>query len=155
MGTPPGKDDSTEDTCVICLSQVTERAITVPCNHYTFDFICLVSWLQERSTCPLCKHIQFLFAYQVSDKDQARLRLQPFSMTGAVLMTSRPTAFAVLTLQTANQVSATVQGNHHYSLRMDCQTEGDALAAPSHLHQTIQPYSGGERSIREDSTLCM
>ncbi|KAH7085492.1 hypothetical protein BKA63DRAFT_400947 [Paraphoma chrysanthemicola] len=44
-----------EDTCVICLSTVTERAIVVPCNHYTFDFVCLVSWLQERSTCPLCK----------------------------------------------------------------------------------------------------
>ncbi|PSN62873.1 hypothetical protein BS50DRAFT_501516 [Corynespora cassiicola Philippines] len=50
----PDKDDS-EDTCVICLSPVTERAITVPCNHWTFDFICLVSWLQERSACPLCK----------------------------------------------------------------------------------------------------
>ncbi|KAF1946748.1 hypothetical protein EJ02DRAFT_335707 [Clathrospora elynae] len=56
MGRSTGsaKDDS-EDTCVICLSSVTERAITVPCNHCTFDFVCLVSWLQERSTCPLCK----------------------------------------------------------------------------------------------------
>jgi hypothetical protein len=44
-----------EDACVICLSPITDRAITVPCNHYTFDFICLVSWLHERSTCPLCK----------------------------------------------------------------------------------------------------
>ena len=51
--TPASHQD--EDACVICLSSVTERAITVPCNHYTFDFICLVSWLQERSTCPLCK----------------------------------------------------------------------------------------------------
>jgi hypothetical protein len=47
--------DDREDSCVICLSSVTERAITVPCNHYTFDFVCLVSWLQERSTCPLCR----------------------------------------------------------------------------------------------------
>ncbi|KAF2033372.1 hypothetical protein EK21DRAFT_58826 [Setomelanomma holmii] len=47
--------DGSEDTCVICLSGVTERAITVPCNHYTFDFVCLISWLQERSNCPLCK----------------------------------------------------------------------------------------------------
>ncbi|KAH3906432.1 hypothetical protein HBI56_198850 [Parastagonospora nodorum] len=50
----PTRDES-GDTCVICLSTVTERAITSPCNHYTFDFVCLVSWLQERSTCPLCK----------------------------------------------------------------------------------------------------
>jgi hypothetical protein len=53
--TADSTQDDSEDTCVICLSSVTERAITVPCNHYTFDFVCLVSWLQERSTCPLCK----------------------------------------------------------------------------------------------------
>ncbi|KAH7378798.1 hypothetical protein BKA66DRAFT_466652 [Pyrenochaeta sp. MPI-SDFR-AT-0127] len=47
--------DESEDTCVICLSSVTDRAVTVPCNHCTFDFVCLVSWLQERSSCPLCK----------------------------------------------------------------------------------------------------
>ncbi|OCK99595.1 uncharacterized protein K441DRAFT_536448 [Cenococcum geophilum 1.58] len=46
--------NGSSDACVICLSAVSERAITVPCNHYTFDFICLVSWLQERSACPLC-----------------------------------------------------------------------------------------------------
>ncbi|KAF2838547.1 hypothetical protein M501DRAFT_902753, partial [Patellaria atrata CBS 101060] len=43
------------DCCVICLENISERAITVPCNHCTFDFICLASWLQERSLCPLCK----------------------------------------------------------------------------------------------------
>jgi hypothetical protein len=43
-----------EDACVICLSTITERAITVPCSH-SYDFICVVSWLQQRSTCPLCK----------------------------------------------------------------------------------------------------
>ncbi|KAL5410870.1 hypothetical protein PMIN04_010474 [Paraphaeosphaeria minitans] len=44
-----------EDSCVICLSVIAERAVAVPCNHCTFDFICLVSWLQLRNTCPLCK----------------------------------------------------------------------------------------------------
>jgi len=41
--------------CVICLDGITERAVAVPCNHYFFDFLCLASWLQESSTCPLCK----------------------------------------------------------------------------------------------------
>lgn len=53
--TKRSNDDGPSDDCVICLSTVTERAITVPCNHYSFDFICLVSWLSERSACPLCK----------------------------------------------------------------------------------------------------
>lgn len=57
--TPAPTKDESADTCVICLQTVTERAITAPCNHYTFDFVCLVSWLQERSTCPLCKHTTY------------------------------------------------------------------------------------------------
>lgn len=40
--------------CVICLSAVSERAVATPCRHSSFDFLCLVSWLQERSACPLC-----------------------------------------------------------------------------------------------------
>ncbi|KAK7527914.1 uncharacterized protein IWZ02DRAFT_140076 [Phyllosticta citriasiana] len=43
------------EDCVICLDMISERAVSVPCNHCTFDFLCLVSWLQECSKCPLCK----------------------------------------------------------------------------------------------------
>lgn len=43
------------EPCVICLEPISERAITAPCNHATFDFLCLVSWLQEHPQCPLCK----------------------------------------------------------------------------------------------------
>ncbi|KAK1069268.1 hypothetical protein LTR12_001120 [Friedmanniomyces endolithicus] len=47
--------DVAPETCTICLESITERAVAAPCNHLTFDFLCLVSWLQERPTCPLCK----------------------------------------------------------------------------------------------------
>lgn len=47
--------DAPQDTCVICLEPVTERAVAVPCNHLTFDFLCLCSWSQEQPSCPLCK----------------------------------------------------------------------------------------------------
>ncbi|KAL2800768.1 hypothetical protein BJX66DRAFT_290094 [Aspergillus keveii] len=43
------------DPCVICLEPITEPAIVVPCNHANFDFLCLVSWLEQRRNCPLCK----------------------------------------------------------------------------------------------------
>lgn len=43
------------DACVICLEPISERAVASPCGHENFDFLCLVSWLQERSSCPLCK----------------------------------------------------------------------------------------------------
>ena len=44
-----------DDPCVICLDSVSERAVASPCRHYSFDFLCLMSWLQQRPTCPLCK----------------------------------------------------------------------------------------------------
>lgn len=44
-----------EISCTICLEPISERAVATPCNHLTFDFLCLVSWLQERPNCPLCK----------------------------------------------------------------------------------------------------
>lgn len=47
--------DAPQDTCVICLEHITERAVAAPCNHLNFDFLCLASWLQEQPTCPLCK----------------------------------------------------------------------------------------------------
>ena len=43
------------ETCVICLSTISERAVATPCRHSSFDFLCFISWLQERSACPLCK----------------------------------------------------------------------------------------------------
>lgn len=44
-----------DDVCVICLERLLEPAIAQPCQHGTFDFLCLASWLQEKSNCPLCK----------------------------------------------------------------------------------------------------
>ncbi|KAI6714795.1 hypothetical protein JHW43_002638 [Diplocarpon mali] len=44
-----------EECCVICLERISEQAIAQPCEHGSFDFLCLISWLQEHSSCPLCK----------------------------------------------------------------------------------------------------
>lgn len=40
--------------CVICLEPISECAVAVPCQHANFDFLCLVSWLEQRRSCPLC-----------------------------------------------------------------------------------------------------
>lgn len=51
-----GRDESDEvaNPCVICLEPVSECALAVPCQHANFDFLCLVSWLEQRRSCPLC-----------------------------------------------------------------------------------------------------
>lgn len=40
---------------MICLDRVTEQAQANPCHHKSFDYLCLLSWLEQRTTCPLCK----------------------------------------------------------------------------------------------------
>ncbi|KIW00399.1 uncharacterized protein PV09_08108 [Verruconis gallopava] len=44
------------DHCAICLESISERAITAPCNHALFDYLCLLTWLLDHDArCPLCK----------------------------------------------------------------------------------------------------
>ncbi|KAI0123740.1 hypothetical protein BJ170DRAFT_640221 [Xylariales sp. AK1849] len=43
------------ECCVICLENIAEACEAQPCQHTNFDFLCLVSWLQHQSKCPLCK----------------------------------------------------------------------------------------------------
>ncbi|KAI9676907.1 MAG: hypothetical protein M1817_006746 [Caeruleum heppii] len=47
--------DTATEVCVICLDAISEPAAAQPCQHQSFDFLCLISWLQERTSCPLCK----------------------------------------------------------------------------------------------------
>ncbi|KAK3290638.1 uncharacterized protein B0H64DRAFT_420829 [Chaetomium fimeti] len=50
-------EDSAEsrDCCVICLDSISDPCAALPCGHTHFDFLCLVSWLQQHPNCPLCK----------------------------------------------------------------------------------------------------
>lgn len=50
------ESENEANPCVICLEPVSETAIAVPCKHANFDFLCLVSWLEQRRNCPLCMY---------------------------------------------------------------------------------------------------
>ncbi|KAK1142671.1 hypothetical protein N8T08_007476 [Aspergillus melleus] len=49
------ESDEVANPCVICLEPVSECALALPCQHANFDFLCLLSWLEQRRSCPLCK----------------------------------------------------------------------------------------------------
>ncbi|KAF4988301.1 hypothetical protein FGRMN_9852 [Fusarium graminum] len=49
-------EDAT-DCCVICLESITEACEAVPCQHRNFDYLCLLSWLEQSPKCPLCKAV--------------------------------------------------------------------------------------------------
>jgi hypothetical protein len=59
--------DAEENCCVICLERISEQAVAQPCKHDSFDFLCLISWLQEQSSCPLCKAEAKTVQYEIKD----------------------------------------------------------------------------------------
>ncbi|KAK8137994.1 hypothetical protein PG984_001374 [Apiospora sp. TS-2023a] len=48
-------DASSGKCCVICLDNISEPCEAQPCKHSDFDYLCLLSWIQEQPRCPLCK----------------------------------------------------------------------------------------------------
>ncbi|KAK8082699.1 hypothetical protein PG996_001480 [Apiospora saccharicola] len=48
-------DASSGKCCVICLDNTSEPCEAQPCKHSDFDYLCLLSWIQEQPRCPLCK----------------------------------------------------------------------------------------------------
>ena len=49
-------DDLTASaTCAICLEQLEEKAILIPCKHDEYHFVCIGTWLQLDKVCPYCK----------------------------------------------------------------------------------------------------
>ncbi|KAM0301053.1 hypothetical protein HYE67_004657 [Fusarium culmorum] len=51
------QDEDVTDCCVICLESITEVCEAIPCHHRNFDYICLLSWLEQSPKCPLCKAV--------------------------------------------------------------------------------------------------
>lgn len=60
--------ETAEACCVICLSAITEACTARPCSHRNFDFLCLASWLQLKSSCPLCKAEISAIQYDFADE---------------------------------------------------------------------------------------
>ncbi|KAK1753076.1 hypothetical protein QBC47DRAFT_348471 [Echria macrotheca] len=71
------RQDNTEqgECCVICLDTISEPSTALPCAHNNFDFVCLLSWLQERATCPLCKANVYKVRYEDAKDGEAIYRV--------------------------------------------------------------------------------
>ncbi|KAI1385358.1 uncharacterized protein F4822DRAFT_412841 [Hypoxylon trugodes] len=69
-------DSSKETCCVICLDNITEVCEARPCSHRNFDYLCLLSWLEQQTKCPLCKsNIDEVLCDFESDKPDAKSRV--------------------------------------------------------------------------------
>ncbi|KAI3977315.1 hypothetical protein MKX01_000228 [Papaver californicum] len=52
----PAKNNSDTNTCVVCMDKFEAGTLVtyMPCSHI-FHEVCLVPWLQENNSCPLCR----------------------------------------------------------------------------------------------------
>lgn len=62
----------TAAACVICLSEISEACTAKPCAHNNFDFLCLASWLQQKTSCPLCKAEVVEIQYDFTDEGSSK-----------------------------------------------------------------------------------
>ncbi|KAH8693425.1 hypothetical protein GQ44DRAFT_779919 [Phaeosphaeriaceae sp. PMI808] len=53
--------------CIICLGDLVDQCELQPCQHNNFDFLCLVTWLQQRANCPLCNGRVHQVRYELSE----------------------------------------------------------------------------------------
>ncbi|KAI8958443.1 hypothetical protein F5Y11DRAFT_336201 [Daldinia sp. FL1419] len=69
-------NNTNEACCVICLDSITEVCEARPCSHRNFDYLCLLSWLEQQTKCPLCKsNIDEVWYDFESDSPDAKSRV--------------------------------------------------------------------------------
>ncbi|KAK2739412.1 hypothetical protein FQN55_009485 [Onygenales sp. PD_40] len=89
--TQDSNNEAPLNPCVICLDQITEAAIALPCKHASFDFLCLISWLQQRPACPLCQANITSVKYELdSSTDPKIYHLPPPSAKPSAASTEPP-----------------------------------------------------------------
>ncbi|KAL2023679.1 hypothetical protein VTK56DRAFT_1393 [Thermocarpiscus australiensis] len=71
-----GESPSTPlDCCVICLDAISDPCTALPCGHTHFDFLCFVSWLEQRAACPLCKASVYKVRYEDAKRGETFYRV--------------------------------------------------------------------------------
>ncbi|KAJ5124333.1 uncharacterized protein N7515_008158 [Penicillium bovifimosum] len=76
------EEKEASNACVICLDTITEPCVAQPCHHANFDFLCLVSWLEQQPKCPLCKVDLSAVQYDLSASQGPKLyKIPPRSET--------------------------------------------------------------------------
>ncbi|KAH7369776.1 hypothetical protein BKA65DRAFT_486992 [Rhexocercosporidium sp. MPI-PUGE-AT-0058] len=136
-----------ETCCVICLERVSEQGIAQPCQHASFDFLCLMSWLQEHSSCPLCKADVKTVRYDFKDQ-QTFKTYEVASTTKAPPSTSTSNASAA-------RGRFDYRGRRPYRDRTEynrapTQTADEALLRRRHIyqHQLFSLHVGTNRVSR-------
>ncbi|KAI0531565.1 hypothetical protein GGR58DRAFT_229478 [Xylaria digitata] len=77
------------ECCVICLANLAEPCEALPCRHNNFDYLCLVTWLERRPACPLCKSNISEVRYELGKDGKAKVYTVSEVLTGPALSERR------------------------------------------------------------------
>ncbi|CAJ2508879.1 Uu.00g139050.m01.CDS01 [Anthostomella pinea] len=83
-------DEKSEAWCVICLDSITEPCEARPCHHSHFDYLCLISWLERSSKCPLCKGPVHEVLHDFGHDGSGTSRTYPVPQVADVIQQARP-----------------------------------------------------------------
>lgn len=141
--TEPAGGESSPNICVICLDDISEGCTAHPCLHADFDFVCLVSWLQEHTTCPLCKSGVVEVHYSSSSAGQSHI----YTVSGR-----RDFASTVVPASRATTIAPTSQQYHRRSRCAAAPREDSSAAAADSEHALAvrrrrYVYAHGLRSL--------
>ena len=127
------EDKGAADDCVICLDSISERATIVPCDHSNFDLLCLLNWLEQRPTCPLCKRQAQTIRYGKGGSRDVKIYLVPQPPRPATPLASAPRR--TLSRPTRIQRQARTQG---YAANLEISRR---VRAPPLLQDITDPIS--------------
>lgn len=81
------EDAVSTECCIICLSDLADKCEALPCRHCNFDFLCLVTWLEQRAVCPLCNSHVSEVRYDLSkDGQQGKVYMVPQLSKGSSML---------------------------------------------------------------------
>ncbi|KAL2072401.1 hypothetical protein VTL71DRAFT_11744 [Oculimacula yallundae] len=147
-------DVEEETCCVICLERVSEQAIAQPCQHASFDFLCLISWLEQQSSCPLCKATVSNVRYDITDQETYKTykvtsTAKPPPSTSNLDSNVDSTYNASARARFENRGRRPYRGRREYN-RQPAQTADEALLRRRYIyqHQLFSLHVGTNRVSR-------
>lgn len=125
--------EETTECCVICLGEVVEQCEARPCQHNKFDYICLVTWVQEHPTCPLCKSDVREIRYDLSEDGKQGKTYKVLEQSGGSDKSHGQTEERLI--RSVSHSEHRTRGITGRSRHAECQYEEEAIRRRRYIYQ--------------------
>ncbi|KAH7018326.1 uncharacterized protein B0I36DRAFT_37899 [Microdochium trichocladiopsis] len=133
-------DQPADCCCVICLDSISEGCEARPCGHHNFDYLCLLSWLEQQPRCPLCKTTvkEVAHGHQRADGDTKKAN---------IYVVPPPKEAATAQSQSSTSTAARINRRRRRWAPQPRPTQNDAIARRQDVyrHQLYSLHLGSNR----------